>query len=95
MAYAAAELTQRAIAGVFGGYALAYAFAAGSAALLSALGATRADAVVAGSIMAFIVYLAAIVYAFGARSTLRAWALIGAALAVFGAAAALLVPIAP
>jgi hypothetical protein len=76
---------------VLGGYALAYAFTAGAAGALAAGGLlSRSDAVLAASMPSFLVYLAAVVYAFGARSASRAWTWIGGASGLFGIAAVLL-----
>lgn len=83
----AAEVTLRTIVAVFGGYLLAHAFAALSA---SVLPFSRPDRVVAGALLAFPVWCAAAVYAFGARDWKRAAGLpLLLALAMLGLAALL------
>ena len=60
----------RALAALFGGYALAY----GSTAFLAVyLPLARADRVVFASLLCFFVWTGAAIYAFAARSALRAW----------------------
>lgn len=63
-------IASRALAGLAGGYALA-AFFATTLALLS--GGGRAEAAHAGAVPSFLVLTAAILWAFAARSALRAW----------------------
>lgn len=65
-----ADLIGRILAAALGGYALAYA-STGALALL--LPVPRADAVYISATLAFLPYLAAILWAFGARSASRAW----------------------
>lgn len=65
----AAEVTLRTLVALAGGYFLAHAFSALAASLLPF---SRPDRVVAGSLLAFPVWCAAAVYAFGARDWKRA-----------------------
>lgn len=82
-----AEVLVRTLAAVFGGYLLAHAFSALSAALLPF---ARADRVAAGMLLAFPVWCAAAVYAFGARDWKRAVGIpLVLALAMLGIAALL------
>jgi hypothetical protein len=74
----------RCLAALLGGYALTYAV---TAALARALPTDPVDAVVIGSLPAFAVYTAAIVWAFASRSATRAWTrllLVGLPLGLFG-----------
>lgn len=64
----------RVLAALVGGYALAYGF---TAMLTTYLPLVRADRVVYASLGCFAVWTAAALYAFGARSALRAWLVIG------------------
>lgn len=83
----AAEVLVRTLAAVFGGYFLAHAFSALAA---SVLPFARPDRVVAGALLAFPVWCAAAVYAFGARDWKRAaGAPLLLALAMLGLAALL------
>lgn len=83
----AAEVGLRTLAAVFGGYLLAHAFSALSA---SVLPFARPDRVVAGALLAFPVWCAAAVYAFGARDWRRAVGIpLVLALAMLGLAALL------
>lgn len=60
-------------AALLGGYALAF----GSTAFLSVyLPLARPDRVVTASLLCFAVWVAAVIYAFGARSAWRAWLVI-------------------
>ncbi|MCY1338302.1 hypothetical protein D9M68_279030 [compost metagenome] len=64
------DVTARVLAAILGGYALAYA----ATAFLSVyLPLVRSDRVVFASLACFAVYTTAIIYAFAARSALRAW----------------------
>lgn len=74
----------RCAAAVAGGYTLA---ALAAAALSVALPVVRAEAVLAGTMASFAVYVAAVVWAFSARSATRAWG--GLVLAAVPAGAAL------
>lgn len=83
----AGEVVLRTLAAVFGGYLLAHAFSALSA---SVLPFARPDRVVAGALLAFPVWCAAAVYAFGARDWRRAVGIpLVLALAMLGLAALL------
>ncbi|WP_238345861.1 DUF3649 domain-containing protein [Luteimonas saliphila] len=83
----AGEVLLRTLAAVFGGYFLAHAFSALSA---SVLPFARPDRVVAGALLAFPVWCAAAVYAFGARDWKRAVGIpLVLALAMLGLAALL------
>ncbi|MGH8808265.1 MAG: hypothetical protein ACREX0_10340 [Noviherbaspirillum sp.] len=73
--------TARALIGALGGLVLAYAFVAGSAGALVAAGwMTRVDAVITAGMLAFLVWVSALLVAFGAATVLRAagWVLGGA-----------------
>lgn len=77
----ALDVTGRATAAVFGGYALAALVAACARWLPMA----RVEAVVAGMLVSFAVYAAVAIFAFASRSAARAWiglAAIGVPLAV-------------
>ncbi len=79
----ALDIASRVGAAVVGGYALATAAALGA----TALPGTRAEAVQIGIMLGFLAYAAAMIWAFAARSAIRAWAgLIGpaAVLALIG-----------
>ena len=65
----ACEVGARTLSAVVGGYLLAHAFSALSA---SVLPFSRPDRVVAGALLAFPLWCAAAVYAFGARDWKRA-----------------------
>lgn len=75
----AAAVASRAIAGILGGYALA-AFFTTTVALLAR--APREEAALLGAVPSFLVFAAAIVWAFVARTAARAWAGIGLPLLV-------------
>lgn len=80
-------VASRAIAGAFGGYALASLVTAVlSLALPLITGASRASALLTATLLSFAVYALAVVWVFSARSALRAWAGMAIASAVFGAA---------
>jgi hypothetical protein len=64
-------LSSRVAAAVAGGYALA---AATAIFLASVLPASRAEGVIAGMQLSFVVYTAAVVWAFSPISLARAWA---------------------
>ncbi|MFV0680235.1 DUF3649 domain-containing protein [Ottowia sp.] len=65
-----AGVTSRALAAVFGGYALA---ALTSVALALWLPLARAEAVTWGMLASFVVYPCAVMWVFAARSAARAW----------------------
>lgn len=80
-------VASRAIAGAFGGYALASLVTAVlSLALPLVTGASRASALLTATLLSFAVYAVAVMWAFSARSALRAWVGLAIASAVFGAA---------
>jgi hypothetical protein len=58
---------------VLGGYALAAAGTAAFAVALPRVGVARADAVLFATLFSFILYAAAVLWAFAARSAWRAW----------------------
>ncbi len=60
----------RAVVAVFGGYALA---AAATAALALWLPMARSDAVLTGTLLSFLIYTGAVLWAFSTRSVARAW----------------------
>jgi hypothetical protein len=66
-----ANIVGRAAAAVLGGYALAALFAAATARLLPL---PRVEAVLPGTMLAFVVIPAVAIWAFLARSVARAWA---------------------
>ena len=74
----AADLLARILAASVGGYALAYAFT-GALALL--LPVPRPDAVYISAMLAFLLYVTVILWAFAARSVLRVWLVLLAATA--------------
>jgi hypothetical protein len=63
-------ILSRAVAAVVGGYALASVFAVACAVLPPG---ARADAVLAGMLSSFAIYVGAFLWAFAASSALRAW----------------------
>lgn len=75
-----ASLAGRVSAALLGGYALAYGFTAFFSVYLPM---SRPDRVVTASLLSFAVWVAAVIYAFSARSALRAWLLIAALTALF------------
>lgn len=78
------EVTARVLAAILGGYAAAYA----ATAFLSVyLPLVRSDRVVFASLSCFAVYALAIIYAFAARSALRAWLVLAGATALMALAA--------
>jgi hypothetical protein len=83
-----ADALLRSVAALLGGYAASFALVFGAARALAALGLERADAAALPAMASFLVWLALGLYAFGARSALRAWllplGLIALALAIAG-----------
>lgn len=68
------SIASRILAALFGGYALAY----GCTAFLAVyLPLARPDRVVFASLLCFVVWSAAAIYVFAARSALRAWVMVG------------------
>lgn len=80
----------RIAAAVFGGYAFCWGFIALAVAGLYALGMKFHDGEHLGSILAFLLYLAAFCWAFVTPSVLRAWIVLGGGGAAMAAAASLL-----
>lgn len=75
----------RAVAAIFGGYALAATFAACMGFAFQKFGMTRPDAVTGATMLAFIVHAASSIWVFACVTTRKAWlgiALSAAALAV-------------
>ncbi|NWL78402.1 DUF3649 domain-containing protein [Pseudomonas taiwanensis] len=78
------DVTARVLAAILGGYAAAYA----ATAFLSVyLPLVRSDRVVFASLSCFAVYTLAIIYAFAARSAVRAWLVLVGATALMALAA--------
>lgn len=67
----------RTLAAILGGYAVAYAF---TAALARVLPLAKVDALITASLLSFVIYTLAILWAFAARDGWRAWAGMGVAL---------------
>lgn len=65
------EILSRSAAALLGGYAFTYAF---TAALARLLPLARVDAAVIATLLSFVIYTLAILWAFAARSPRRAWA---------------------
>ncbi|MFC7335417.1 DUF3649 domain-containing protein [Rhodocista pekingensis] len=65
------EVLSRSVAGILAGYGLAAASAACVAVLLPG---EKADAALTGTMLSFLVYTAAIIWAYAAASPRRAWA---------------------
>ncbi len=68
-ALATGPLISRIVAALFGGYALA---ALSSVAML-ALPMNKIQAVIAGTLVSFLVYAGAVIWVFAVRSALKAW----------------------
>lgn len=64
------DVALRAVAGIGGGYGLS---ALCAAALALFLPLARAESVITGTLLSFVVYTGAVMWAFAARSALRAW----------------------
>lgn len=80
-----AAVASRAVAAIGGGYLLSAATAAVGARALVWLGVARADAALGMTLLAFILYAVAAMWAFGCASAWRAWYVIclpGAGLAL-------------
>lgn len=77
------EVTSRVLAAFIGGYAFSYGF---TACLAQLLPMPPVDAVIVASVSAFLVYAAAMLWAFACRTHWRAWApaLLGGPLALVG-----------
>ncbi|MEQ9509776.1 MAG: DUF3649 domain-containing protein [Alloalcanivorax xenomutans] len=65
------SVASRVIAAGLGGYALS---AAATAALSLGLPMPRVDAVITASVLSFLIYSAAVIWAFACATTARAWA---------------------
>ena len=75
-------VTSRAVAAIVGGYGLA---AATSACLAVWLPMGRADAVVTGQMVSFVIYSIAVIWVFATRNAWRAWAgVVGPTLVLVG-----------
>lgn len=75
-------MTSRALAAIVGGYGVA---AATSACLSVWLPMGRADAVITGQMVSFVVYSIAVIWVFATRSAWRAWGgIIGSTLILVG-----------
>ena len=74
---AALAIGSRLLAGLLGGYVFTYAL---TAALAQVLPFNRVDALLIATLLSFLFYTLAIIWAFAARSTWRAW--LGVPLAV-------------
>ncbi len=77
-------VASRALAAIGGGYALASACAAGLGLAFARLGTERAEAVMASTLLAFIVHAVAALWAFGCADARRAWLGIGVPAALLG-----------
>ena len=66
-------VASRALAAVGGGYALAAATAAGLGLMLAQADMARADAVLAATMLSFVVHAVAVLWAFGCATAWRAW----------------------
>jgi hypothetical protein len=82
----------RAMAAVYAGYALAAAWAASMSLGFAALGMARTEAVMAATLLAFVVHAIAVTWAFGCKSTRRAWLGLSAPAAALALLAWLLTP---
>lgn len=80
------HVLSRALAAVVGGYAAANAVAIG---LAQVLPMSRGDAVMTGILLTYLVYAAAVIWVFAARSARRAWLGILLTSAAFGGLALL------
>lgn len=66
-------VASRAVAAIVGGYVLTWLFTAAVALLLRQWATARADAVLAATMISFLVYAVAAMAVFYARSPMRAW----------------------
>lgn len=66
----AGEIAVRAVAAVLGGYGVAFA---ATAMLALVLPLPPADAVTVATLLSFVIYIAAALWAFAARTAVRAW----------------------
>ncbi len=79
-----ANVAARVVAGTVGAYAVAACLAMAVARLFPA---ARVDAVIAGTLLAFLAAPAVAIWAFLARGPLRAWAGVAVAIGLFGGVA--------
>lgn len=83
----AASVLLRVVGAVLGGYMLSAALVALLAVGLSALGLARSEAVVAASLLGFVLYLLVLLWGFSERSLARLWAvLVGGTVLAYGLA---------
>jgi hypothetical protein len=75
------SVTSRVTAATLGGYALAYAC---TGFLSVALPLAKSEAVLTASMISFVIYTAAILWAFGAATPMRAWFVLFISTALFG-----------
>ena len=80
-------IASRALAAIFGGYALSALFCASAGLALMHTGASRLDAVMTATMLAFVVHSIAAIWAFRARSTARVWLGMLVMAALFGGSA--------
>lgn len=66
-------IASRALAAIFGGYALSALFCASAGLALMHTGASRLDAVMTATMLAFVVHFIAAIWAFRAPSASRLW----------------------
>ncbi|WP_017937382.1 DUF3649 domain-containing protein [Zestomonas thermotolerans] len=78
------SITSRVLAALVGGYALAYGFTAFFTVYLPL---ARPDRVVFAGLLSFVVWTAAVIYVFAARSAIRAWLVLGVLTLALGLAA--------
>jgi hypothetical protein len=67
------RVASRSVAAIFGGYALAAAWAACMSLWLQETGMARVDAVTTATMSSFVVHLCAAIWVFAVASTRRAW----------------------
>ncbi len=79
------HVLSRTVAALAGGYALAASAAACLSLWLPSTGMSRPDAVLAATMLAFLVHATAALWAFGCASTRRAWLGIGVPTLLLGA----------
>ena len=81
-----ARVASRVLAAALGGYAVMALATAVLALLLPRLGGTRAEGVLTASMLSFVCYASAVMWAFATRSATRAWFGLGALALCLGAA---------
>lgn len=77
-------IASRALAAIFDGYAVSALFCAAAGLTLVQTGSSRLDAVMTATMLAFVVYAIAVIYAFRARSASRVWVGMAVAAALMG-----------